>query len=576
MGRLTPESGARPLRIVIDPVRLRSDGAPPSPLRQALGLLRFAAWLALGSSTATAQEAAPAPVVDTILVERSDPFPPEVAESSFLYRGMNSIHVVTSESVIRRELLFEKGHPLDSSLVAESERNLRRLRLFREVAFDTLDLDGRLGVRIRTRDGWSLKPKFKIGAASDGTLTATLGVNETNLLGTGNQAYVAYDKQVDRDGLNASASFSRPFGSAIDLRGNYAGLSDGRNGNWFVGLPLRSVRAPFGLEHNGLAADQDVIRYRAGAEERDSTLYRREALLLALDATRALSAGSRGFVRAGVHGELRKESYRLVFDSVAAIPDSSYGMIGIFGEAQRTRFWTVERLNGFGEEDVDLSSRVRISVNIASASLGYARGGVGPGIAVATGAVIGGGRGYVWGALDANALWSSAGLDSARVLATASAGWKPAPDHATVFQVQGGLLDGTPPGSEFDLGYTSAPRSWEPHSFVGTRGIWGTLEHRWFKFDGVLQLADIALAAFVDYGGAWYDDQDARFGGNLGFGLRSGSSLSSVATTGRLDVAWRFGDGVERGDSFVVSLGAGFVFPRRSVPAISYRAEAPS
>ncbi len=516
------------------------------------------------------------PVVDTIVVERADVFPPEVAQGSFLYRGMNAIHVITQEPVIRRELLFQEGEPLDTARIAESERNLRAKRIFREIEFDTVRVDDRLAVRLRTRDGWSLKPKLKLGAASDGTFTGTIGVNETNLLGTGNQVYVAYDKQVDRDGLNASAAFSRPLGTAIDVRGNYAGLSDGKNGNWYVGLPLRSIRAPWGLEHNGLAADQKVIRYRDAGTERDSALFRREALLLGIDATRTLAGGSRGYLRAGVHLEYRRESYAPFPDSAASIPDSTYGMIGVFGEALRARYWAVERFNGFGEEDIDLSTRVRVGVNLAPSGLGYENTGVGPTVGVAAGIPIGSGRGYVWGAVDANALWSSGGLDSARVLVTASAGWKSAPRHATVLQVQGGTLEDTPPGSEFDLGYLNAPRSWGPHAFVGTRGVWGTLEHRWFRFEDVLNLADVALAAFVDYGGAWYEDQEARFGGNLGFGLRSGSALASVATTGRLDIGWRFGDGVERGSSFVVSLGAGFVFPRRSAPVISYRAEAPN
>ena len=518
----------------------------------------------------------PPPVVDTIVVERADVFPPEVAQGSFLYRGMNAIHVITQEPVIRRELLFRQGEPLDSALIAESGRILRAKRIFREIEFDTVRVDDRLAVRLRTRDGWSLKPKLKLGAASDGTFTGTIGVNETNLLGTGNQVYAAYDKQVDRDGLNASANFSRPFGSAIDLRGNYAGLSDGKNGNWYAGLPLRSLAAPWGLEHNGLAADQEVIRYRDVGTVQDSTLFRREALLLALDATRAVAAGPRGYVRAGLHGEFRREAYSRSVDAPASMPDSTYGAFGVFGELLQARYWTVDRLNGFGEEDVDLGTRVRLGVNLAPSWLGYENTGIAPSIGLAAGSTVAGGRAFVWGAVDANALWSSDGLDSARVLVTASAGWKAAPQHATVLQVQGGTLEGTPPGSEFDLGYTNAPRSWEPHAFVGTRGVWGTLEHRWFKFQDVLQLADIALAAFVDYGGAWYEDQEARFGGNLGFGLRSGSALGSVATTGRLDIAWRFGDGVERGSSYVISLGAGFVFPRRSAPAISYKAEAPS
>ena len=521
------------------------------------------------------QQATP-PVVDTIIVNRSNVFPPDVAEGSAIFRIMNAIHMVTKEQVIRNELLFEAGQPLDSTLIAETERNLRKKNIFREVTFDTTRVDDRLAVEVDTHDGWSLKPKFSLGAASDGTITGQIGINEINLFGTGNQAYVAYEKQVDRQGLNASANFSRVFATNLDLRGNYAGLSDGKNGNWYVGFPLRSVQSSSGLEHNGLAANQNVIQYRVDDAGRDSTVFQREALILDLDATMALRTSGRGYLRAGLHGEFRNEGYS-GSDSlglgIPTIPDSLYGVFGGFVEMNSVDFWEVNRLNGFGTEDVDLSLSLRLGVDVALSGLGFEKNGVGPSIRAAGGILLP--NGFVWAALDANALWNSAGLDSGRVLFSVSAGFKPDDKHALVGQIQAGLLENTPPGSEFDLGYQNAPRSWAPHAFVGTRTIWSMFEYRWFAFQNVLNLADVALAAFADYGGAWYEDQDRRFGGNIGFGLRSGSALATIATTGRLDFGWRFGNDLGEGSEFVVSFGSGFVFPRRTAPAISYKASPP-
>ena len=291
------------------------------------------------------QQATP-PVVDTIIVNRSNVFPPDVAEGSAIFRIMNAIHMVTKEQVIRNELLFEAGQPLDSTLIAETERNLRKKNIFREVTFDTTRVDDRLAVEVDTHDGWSLKPKFSLGAASDGTITGQIGINEINLFGTGNQAYVAYEKQVDRQGLNASANFSRVFATNLDLRGNYAGLSDGKNGNWYVGFPLRSVQSSSGLEHNGLAANQNVIQYRVDDAGEDSTVFRREALILDLDATMALRTSGRGYLRAGLHGEFRNEGYS-GSDSlglgIPTIPDSLYGVFGGFVEMNRVDFWEVNR-----------------------------------------------------------------------------------------------------------------------------------------------------------------------------------------------------------------------------------------
>ncbi len=530
-----------------------------------------------GAPPASRVQEATAPVVDTIIIHRSNVFPPEVADSSGFYRGANSIHTITKEWVIRKELLFEVGQPYDSTLVDESERNLRKKQIFRELSFDTTRVGDRLAVVIRTQDGWSLKPKFSFGVASDGTVTGQIGINDINLLGTGNQVFVAYQKQVDRDGLNLSLNFSRMLGSAVDFRTNYAGMSDGKNGNWYLGVPLRSVQSRAGLEHNGVAADQDVIRYRVDSAGEDSTTYRRQALVLDLDATLALATRSRGYLRAGITGEFRNEGYSpadTVSSEIPTIPDSLYGVFGVFVEANRSRFWETNQLNGFGTEDVDLSPHLRLGLNLAPSGLGYAKSGLGPSIDVSAGIEIPGG--FVWAGLKANGLWNSAGLDSARALLNLAAGYKPGADHALVGQIQAGVLENTPPGSEFDLGYQNAPRSWAPHSFVGTRMVWGTFEYRWFRFKNIAKLFDVALAGFGGYGGAWYEDQDSRFGGNLGVGLRMGSSVATVATTGRLDFGWRFGNDPLGASEFVVSFGSGFVFPIRKAPVTSYTAEAPS
>ena len=94
-------------------------------------------------------------------------------------------------------------------------------------------------------------------------------------------------------------------------------------------------------------------------------------------------------------------------------------------------------------------------------------------------------------------------------------------------------------------------------------------EHRWFAFDKVLNLVGIGFAAFLDVGGAWYAKSDgiapsqpSRFGGNVGVGIRLGSTLSTIPNTGRLDVGYQFGDGVP-GNGWAVSFGSGFVFPKR-------------
>ena len=527
------------------------------------------------------QTAAP-PVVDTIIVVRNRVFTDEQAESSTVFRLMNSIHVTTKEWMIRDYLQFEAGQPYDSAQVAESERKLRAKNLFRELSMDSVRLeDGRLAIRVETRDGWSLKPKFALSVASTGEWTGTLGINDINLFGTGNQVYVAYVKEIDRDGLNMTLDFDRMLSSEVDLLFNYAGLSDGRNGNWVLGVPFRNSETRRSLEWDGSSADQDVFRYRNEVDPEattlDTTIYRREAFINDLTVALATRHSSKDYLRFGVTAGVRSEEFRLPDEDGTVAEDSIYGTIGGWAEFSDADFLQLRRFNGFGAEDLDLSRTFRLTATLAPDAFGWEGTGVGLGLKASAGTRAFQDRGWAWSSVDANYQWGGVARDSGRVVVNLAAGFKPAERHATAIQVQLGRLWNQKPGDEFDLGFASAPRGWPAHAFVGQRMWWATLEHRLYAVDEFLGLFGVGFGAFVDFGGAWYDDQEARTGGSAGIGLRLGSALSTVARTGRMDFAFNFGSGREAAgvDSFTFVLGAGFAFPQRTIPVINYRAMQP-
>jgi hypothetical protein len=527
-----------------------------------------------GAADLHAQATDPQPlIVDTIVIIRDNVFNAEQAATSGIFRIMNSLHVTTQDWWVRNNLLFKQGEPFDSAKVVESERILRQRAIFREIDFDTTRIDDRFAVVVHTQDGWSTKPKFKFQVQSDGTWTGTIGINEINLLGTGNQVYIAYDKQVDRDGLNLSANFQRLLGSEIDAAGNYAGMSDGKSGNWITGIPFRAYNWRASLQYDGMVADQRILQFfRTEDGVLDTVSYHREAMQHNLVGGAATIAQTNKYLRwVGLAG-VRDEAYQLEADTAMLLPDSLSAVIGVYGEYSRADFITIRRFNGFGSEDLDLSTTIRLTVNLAPEVWGYERTGVGPGISAST--TVNVGSAFVWGALDLSGVLTDAGLDSGRVVGNFAFGWKPAQRHAIMAQIQVGALDNVRPGEEFTLGFNAPPRSWEAHSFVGTRELWISAEHRWFVWDALFNLVGVGFAAFFDYGGAWYPEQERRGGGNIGLGLRLGSALSTVPRTGRLDVGYRFGDDVT-GDRWVVTLGTGFVFPRREIPVIQYSAQPP-
>lgn len=500
-----------------------------------------------------------APVVDSIAILTQNVFSPAEAAHNGLFRLLNGLRVATRPWVVERESLLRAGAPYDSALAEETARNLRALELFREVTVDTVRENGRLVARVDARDAWSTQPILQISLASDGTVAGRVGLNETNLLGTGNLAHIAYRKDVDRDGLELATELRRIRGTQLNGGGQYYNLSDGNFGNWFFGDPWRSFVDTRSIQYGGDAAARQAIQYRVTSSARtDTTRYWVDTYAHRVVAGFAARATPSHYTRFGVIGEIRNQKYVLVQDTSMNVPDSVRAYLGVYGEYRRSEFLVTRYLNGFAAEDVDLSSTLALGLNVAPNLFGYESFGLGPALFMQAGAPLG--SGFIHGQLQANALFNAAGLDSGRVVVSVTVSQKPGLLHATMLHARAGVLDHPPPGGEFDLGFEFPPRSWEPHSFVGNRSLWGTVEHRWFALPRLLDLFGIGFAGFVDYGGAWYDDQSPRWGGAAGIGLRFGSPRSSGTDTGRIDVGYRFGSDVS-GSRWVVSFGAGWIFP---------------
>lgn len=557
--------------------------------------LRFLGLLAVLAPTAAAGQQPPA--IDTVIVRRSDIFPEEAARGSFFLRLVNGLHVTTRPWVIRQEVLLEPGLPWDSALAEETERNLRRRGLFREVEVDTQRVDGRLAAVVRTVDAWSILPRLEAQVAADGTFTGAVGGTETNLAGTGNLVRTWYIRDVDRDGLVLGVGIPRIAGTRAGLGGSFQNLSDRTAGSWAGGLSFRSLSDRWSVFADGLAFDGRVLQFRSeSAAPPDTVRWQRRALVQRLDVVYAPVATPRGYVRVGLSGEVRREEYfarRLALaDSARFVPDTVYGLAGGWAEVRRADFRTLRHFNGFTEEDQDLSRRAFLGVKLAPAGWGYRRTGVGVRgvLAAGSGFRLGGAGAREGrregsrrpaeepspaagdrseGALllvkllaDAQGLFDGAGLDTGRVVLRGTTALKASQRHVAFLVLSGALQEGPPPGGEIDLGFRAPPRLWHPHAFTGTRSFALTLEHRWYARERVLDIFGLGLAGFLDYGGAWFEDQSPRFGGDLGGALLVGWPLRATPILTELSFGRRFGGGIGESDRsrWAASLGTALRF----------------
>ncbi len=496
--------------------------------------------------------------IDTVIVVTEDVFPPQEVRKG-LHRVMNALHAITKPWVVRNELLLKSGDPFDSFRLAETERRLRDLNIFARVTLDTATIDDQLALVASTRDGWTLSPKFSLASAG-GTVTGTIGVSEGNFLGMANQLRVFFNKEVDRSGWEFNAHVNRFVRTPIGLDGSFRALSDGNFGNWQVGVPFRAFPNAWSVEIAGEAGDERVLQFRQENDvPLDTTTFRRRSFINRVSAGVALTRSSQGYVRVGANVEHRREEFVLRDVADQSIPDSTFTVFGLYVKAARAKFFKGQFWQGFGQdEDIDVSTKVELTAWVAPKGLGYERTGIGPEFYFEWGSTHS--RGYYGGGIDATALITGAGLDSGRIDIGFTAATKFSERHVEFIHVRWGRQKNPPPGEEWDLGFNFGPRTFGPHAFVGTHNFWGTFEHRWYGSNTFLGgILGLGLAAFVDYGGAWYTDQDRRLGGNAGVGILFGSPLATKAAVGRLEVGLGFGDRPP-GARLAIAFGGGFDF----------------
>ena len=492
-------------------------------------------------------------IIHRIELQRRDIFDPH--ERSWFARLANKLHFQTRAPVIRHELLLREGEPYDSALAAESERNLRSLGIFRRVQIDSMRSDSGLVLRVVTKDGWSTQLDWRF-RSTGGEVAFTIGLVETNLLGTASTAALRYSDNPDRNSVALNFRRRRLFAGAVGLTLQYENRSDGR-------LSAIAVEQPFFASTSAnafqlLADDREerVLRFREGQDQAQDTLSRRFSLVRG-SAAWALQASPTGYIRLGGAAQVRRDD-ALPQGSLIPLPETVTGSFGPYLVWNRARFLVARGYAGFArEEDVDLGTTVRVGLQLAPKMFGYERNGVAPEIGGRVGASIPGGFTYVDAV--ANGLFSGAGLDSGSVQLGGTVVLQPAPRHVAVLHIEGGWLKNPVPGEEFDLGLGSGPRAFGSHAFTGDRSFFGTAEYRYTIVDDLWGLLGLGIAGFVDHGGAWYSGSPRRVGWDAGVGLRLGASRSTDTPALRFDLARRFANDVEPA-GWVLTVGKGFAF----------------
>jgi len=152
-------------------------------------------------------------IVRKIIIETLDPFGNSVTDTTRkpnngVERFGNRIHLKTKELTIRNLLLFKRNKPLDSLLVLDSERLIRKQRYVRRVNITPRTIattKDSVDVYIRVLDSWSLIPNGS--ASSSGT---SIKITERNFFGLGHEFENDFDKRFNTGETAYLARYSVP------------------------------------------------------------------------------------------------------------------------------------------------------------------------------------------------------------------------------------------------------------------------------------------------------------------------------------------------------------------------------
>jgi hypothetical protein len=480
----------------------------------------------------TPDAAPPAPRIGEIEIDRKEIFDPSRHdERHWIFRLANKLHIATREPVIRQELLFAPGEPLDPELLAQTERNLRAFSFLRNARITSEPGDdGTAKVKVETWDAWSTE--LQLGFATAGNVgTWVVGVAERNLLGRGKLLEVARRSEIDRDSGTVIYRDPRIAGSRLAAEAVLSDLSDGGLGAFSLGRPFFSTLNRWAFRLGVSAFDRLDPLYANGEKVTELRHVRRGG---ELEFARALSRSSTSALRLHL-------AYRRWEDEVAS-DLRSFGVLEAGLTLRKHNFLKLTHVNAFeNPEDFNLGHEASVFVGWSAEALG---GEPGRSLFFFLEERRGfrlGREHFVLGKLSWGARHRRGKLENGMATAQADYYHKLSPRRLLAGSAQfryGSRLD---PEVQLTLGADTGLRGYPVRQFTGNRSLLLAGEHRWFIADEVARLLSIGLAGFVDAGFVWPEGESLALGDmrtDLGISLLIGRNRFSSRRGLRLDLAY--------------------------------------
>jgi hypothetical protein len=472
------------------------------------------------------------------LFDESDP-----RERNGLFLLANRLHIRTKRSTIEARLLFASGDKYKARTLAETERALRLLSYVYDARVVPVRYaDGKVDVKVITKDVWTLSPGISFGRAG-GSNDTRFNLQDSNFLGWGKELQISHGSTVDRTSDTVSWNDPNVFGSRWTTALAYSDSSDGSQRSLQVARPFYSLDSTWSTKITAVSFDRTVSRYNLGDivdqfNDRESSYE--------------LSGGLSGGL---IDGWTKRLTFGMRYDRnlflptpVTALPARqlppdrtlSYPFVGF--DILQDKYQKVGDENQIGRtEDLYFGTEITGEVGFSNEAFGADRNAV----MLAAKAL----RGVEISELQQLFLsgdFSSRVQDGRARNLIADAGakyyWRWRTDWLLYAAVSGTVTNSLDPDMQLLLGGDNGLRGYPLRYESGTSRALLTVEQRvytdWYPF----RLVRVGGAIFADVGRTWgsgvIGNSDPKLLRDVGFGLRLGNTRSGLGNVLHIDFAF--------------------------------------
>ena len=464
-------------------------------------------------------------------------------EVNGLFRLANRLHLRTKRSSIQAQLLFASGDKYRARKLAETERALRLLTYVYDARVVPVRYaDGKVDVRVITKDVWTLSPGISFGRAG-GTNSTNFNLQDTNFLGWGKTLQVSRGSTVDRTSDTVAWTDPNVFGSRWTSALTYADSSDGSQRSLLVTHPFYSLDAPWSTKITVLNFNRTISRYNLG-EIVDQFNDKQSSYELSGGVSNGLIDGWTKRLTFGMRYDrnLFLPAPRSSVPAQQLPPDRtlSYPFVGF--DILQDKYKKIGDENQIGRaEDLYFGTEVTGEVGLSKAAFGADRNAV----MLAAKAL----RGIELTELQQLFLTSDfasriEGGRARNLIADAGAKyyWRWRTDWLLYAGLSGTVTDSLDPDMQLLLGGDNGLRGYPLRYESGTSRALLTVEQRfytdWFPF----RLVRVGGAMFADVGRTWgsgvVGNSDPGLLRDVGFGLRIGNTRSGLGNVLHIDFAF--------------------------------------